>query len=226
MRGSIEGLIVNPLKVLSIVMALSITGPTATARPVPGDGPHQRYPVNQVLRSETDHCGHKALLRRGYFNRTTGSGFGFDKMYHKHNLKQTGAFAFIVRNPDCGRLQGGTTQKYDAYAHRIECGLLGCQVTDIRHVWLSVDRRALYPSEISSEDRRANRTISGQKGVITAFCEGEIRCPTWVDHAINLPAARGRDEHVTWSYKPLSKDHKYRPGEVPGLPEAARVGRG
>lgn len=224
MRCSIEGLVVNPVKVLSIVAALSITGPTATARPLPGDGPYQHYPVNQVLRSETDHCGHKALLRRGYFNGDSGKGWGFDKMYHKHNLKQTGVFAFIVHNPDCGRLQGGTTQKYDAYAHRIECSLLGCEVTDIRHVWLSVDRRALYPSEISPEDRRKN--ISGQKGVITAFCEGEIRCADWVDRAINLRAARGRDEHATWSYKPLSKGRKYPPGKVPALPEAARVGKG
>lgn len=226
MRRSIEGLIVNPLKVLAIAAALFTTGSTATARPLPGNGPYQRYPVNQVLRSETDHCGHKALLRRGYFNRQSGAGFGFDKMYHKHNLKQTGVFAFIIRNPDCGHLQGGTTQRYDAYAHRIECGLLGCEVTDIRHVWLAVDRRPLFPSEISPEDRRAHRTISGQKGVITAFCEGEIRCADWVDRAINLRAARGRDEHVTWSYTPLSKGRKYPPGDVPALPDAARVRKG
>ena len=220
MRRSIDCLIVSSLKVLSIAAALSITGSTATAGPVPGDGPYHRYPVNQVLRSETDHCGHKVLLRRGYFNRTTGTGFGFDKMFHKHNLKRAAVFAFVVRDPGCGQPQGAppsTTVRYGAYANHIECGLLLCEVTDIRHILLVVDHRSLRPHEISPEDRRAHRAISGQKGVITAFCEGVIRCPDWVDRSINLRAAKGRDKHVTWSYKPLSKDRKYRPGEVPTL---------
>jgi hypothetical protein len=201
------------LKWLSVATALVIAGHTATARPLPGDNPgdKQPYPINQVLRKATDHCGHEAVLRRGYYNRESDKGFGFDKMYHKHNLKRTGVFAFIIGNPDCGTLQNDkTTRRYDAYAHRIECGFLTCEITDIRHVFLTVNYR---------HDVHAR----GQKGVITAFCEHEEPCANWVDQAINLPAIKGKGEHASWSYNRLSKARKYKPREVPALPAAAHV---
>jgi hypothetical protein len=204
MRRSMKALVVSPLSVLSVVTALLITGPTATARPLPGEGPERHYPVNQILRRATDHCGRDAVLRRGYFNKSTGAGFGFDKMYHKHNLKRTGVFAYIIRNPNCGSPQSDTTRRYEAYAHLISCGLLSCEVAEIRRVFLVVNYRN-------------DPKIPGQKGVITAFCENQVRCADWVDRSINLPLAGGKNQHASWAYKPLSKEHKYKPGEVPPL---------
>jgi hypothetical protein len=163
------------------------------------------YPVNQILREADDKCGRHALLRQGYYNGVQG--FGFDKMFHKHNLKHTGVFVFVLGNPNCGTPQGGSTIKYDAYANRVQCGISGCEVVDIRRIYMPVDYRN-------------DPGIPGQKGVITAFCfqNGEARCPDWVDQSINLRSDSTESvvtqEKTVFSYTPLKSGQRYTATEL------------
>ena len=115
-------------------------------------------------------------------------------------------FSFLLGNPNCGAEQGGSTRKYDAYAHHVQCSAGGCQVVEIRRLFMPVDYR-IDPG------------IPGQKGVITAFCfqNGEERCPDWVDQSINLRSEQGQSPQRTgllMSYQPLALHQNYRIEEL------------
>jgi len=159
------------------------------------------YPVNEILRREHDACGRQAVLRRGYWDTASQRGFGFDKMYHKHNLKRPEVFAYVLRNPNCGKPAGGNTRKYNAYAHHFECSIFSCKIVDRRQVFLLIDYRR-------------DPGIPGQKGAITAYCDKGVRCPDWVDQSINVLRS-GDGPRTAWSYEPMSQQRKYKPEAVP-----------
>jgi hypothetical protein len=162
------------------------------------------YPVNEILRRDHDACKRQAVLRRGYWNNPTGRGFGFDKMYHKHNLKRTEVFSYVLRNPNCGTPVGGHTRKYNAYAHLFRCSILSCEIVARKQVFLLVDYRN-------------DPSIPGQKGAITAYCENQTRCDNWVDRSINLMRGGGEGERTAWSYKPMSQERTYKPDALPSV---------
>ena len=164
--------------------------PTELAPPPSG------YPVNEVVMSTTDANNRTVLMRRGYWdaNQPNG-GFGYDKLYHKHNIKNKNAVKFVVRNPNGGTAQNGSTRRvYNAWAHRIKCYVgIFCRVVDRREVKVAVDSRY---------DHHAK----GQKGVITGYCENPdraLRCPDWVDQSLNVQTLQGGKqaaEGLTLSY--------------------------
>jgi hypothetical protein len=81
----------------------------------PGLDVHEISPIRSRSCAERLTTGREARLRRGYFDRDSGKGFGFDKTFHKHNLKRTGVFAFVIRNPDCG--EGVITAFCEGHPH-------------------------------------------------------------------------------------------------------------
>lgn len=54
-----------------------------------------------VVATLTNSVGDTVPLRRGYWLASSpSSGFGWDKVYHKHRITNIGVIRYIVRNPD------------------------------------------------------------------------------------------------------------------------------
>ncbi|WP_447002162.1 hypothetical protein ACRAKI_20745 [Saccharothrix isguenensis] len=78
------------------------------------------YPMYQILWQWQDRLGTPFVLRRGYYNAATDKGFGFDKVYWKHNLTERAVMA-TTKWPRVRTHIGGTTWNYDTDVLRVRC---------------------------------------------------------------------------------------------------------
>ncbi|MDV2992538.1 MAG: hypothetical protein N4J56_002192 [Chroococcidiopsis sp. SAG 2025] len=147
--------------------------PSTQEAPILDAPPPPGYPVNEIVMSTVDAASRSIIMRRGYWDANTDRGFGYDKIYHKHNIKN--AVKYVVETPNGSEPeQNQSVHIYYAWAHRIRCRFLVCQVVDRRQVRVIVDFRY-------------DKSAKGQKGVINGYyIQNEPRCPDWVDKSLNV----------------------------------------
>lgn len=157
---------------LSVVAALVFGVPSAADAQAPPPFEYQR----EVLRTIDDGGGRDVLLRRGWWL-GGNSGFGWDKIYHKHKITNMNLVEKIIKNPDGGELQG-TARVYRGFAQRFRCDISG-RCTEVERIPLK-----------AVVDFRNDPNMLGQKGVITAHCtHGPVECPSWVNDVRNVAPA-------------------------------------
>ncbi|MFB8004945.1 hypothetical protein [Nocardia sp. NPDC056000] len=134
------------------------------------------YPINEIEFETTDKCGNKVILRRGYYDENSKpQGFGWDKINHKHKITNMDTVQQLVEST-CGvpEKPGGSTLIYNKTIKMKDCS-----------AW--ANPREMICTETDTEVtvkmvvETANPEGDGkQKGIITAFCEGTVECPSWV----------------------------------------------
>jgi hypothetical protein len=70
--------------------------------------PSPPYPVNDVIAEATDLDGNHVILRRGYYDATTGKGFGWDKAYWRHGVINPNVFKDLISHSRPVSNEGGT----------------------------------------------------------------------------------------------------------------------
>lgn len=105
-------------------------------------------------------------LRYGNWSEQDDSGFGWIKIFNKHNITLGAAIEYVSRSPNRHHT-GGTTYEHEAYANEVTCSHNRCKLTDQIKVVLKLDEREL---------RDGHRF-----GVVTQYCQGvQGKCPDWV----------------------------------------------
>ncbi|MBU8827082.1 hypothetical protein [Mycolicibacterium goodii] len=149
------------------------------------------YPINDILATATDLDGNKVVLRRGYYDAATKTGFGWDKAYWKHGIINMNIFQDLISHSRPVSNDNGTLV-YEVPIDRVHCtpGFLGipnCQNTGQRVVMRIVAN--INPGNPDVPD-------GGQKGLITMYPlpggSGVVQLgknwtvvPPWVNH--NVP---------------------------------------
>lgn len=138
------------------------------APPPPG------YPTNEIFGVVSTPPG-TVYVRRGFYDGDADQGFGFDKVYHKHNITSMDAIRFVLNTPKY--VAEGRQWKYTAYAYEWLCDSSGCELVqqiEVRGIW-----------EPTSFDTYYGWPVGGQLGLMTMYCIGYIRCPNWVTGALS-----------------------------------------
>lgn len=121
--------------------ALLPAGVGASAEDTAGDW-------NVVARAE-DPCGKMNPMRFGYYDSGTGKGWGWSKMYYKHNIAPIVVWRDTMTascgNPDQA---GSTTWIYRARLYKLQCDSSGNNCVPVDSVILrSVNQRAQFNGE-------------------------------------------------------------------------------
>ncbi|MGL5861004.1 MAG: hypothetical protein ACRCY9_07105 [Phycicoccus sp.] len=128
--------------------------------------------ANHTVGTWKDGSGRFVRLRRGYYT-SPSLGFGLAKVEGKHNLT-----AGVVKTATKYYLQRsflGTTRVYRTKVYKLSCynwTPFFCRKID--SYWV----RVVYGGNNLADNRH--------KGVITAYCEGVIWCPSWVRNSVNV----------------------------------------
>lgn len=197
------------LRVLGTVGLLAVGLPSALAvEPAAAAGPPPPgYPTSEkVTPAWRDAENRRVVLRRGFYDHVTGRGFGWDKLYHRHNITNTNLVRFVTKNPSGGEPQG-TARVYHAWSHYVECGRVVCTIKDRTPVRMVVE----YGKRPTIGGWPAGNPV----GVLTGYCVEQRynpKCPWWVSDNRFIPSVAaqrsgrvGRIEGTAWSYKPLGK---------------------
>lgn len=162
--------------VTAVLAPLLMTQSAAGAAPV---GP-QMDPPNidasyDIVGDAYDAYGNHVPLRRGYYDGTNG--FGIAKASVKHGVSSLDAFRFVLASPEFTKEPAPSTSwRYYAYADKIICDYIECQIVDSRRVKLVADQRLLSDGK--------------PFGLVTLYCipddgaEREVLCPSWVNTAL------------------------------------------
>lgn len=176
------------LAVVIALLGIVLTAPAASASGA------------TIVATYHDADGRTVIYRSGTYNGSTG--FGWQKVYQRHNIGSYNAIGFIAHNPDGGVPQG-SDRVYMAYANKLLCNAThtDCDVVDSLPVKLVVNY-----AKVSTY---YGVTINGVLGVKTAYCindDGALKCPDWVSPALKASfrtVSGGRVETTKWSYSPL-----------------------
>ncbi|MEU4171797.1 hypothetical protein AB0F46_33565 [Streptomyces sp. NPDC026665] len=123
-------------------------------------------PAYRVLK-HLDYSGPgKASLRVGYYDRTHDKGFGWNKVKKKHNITKYSAVEYIAKSPNRNRVGNSTTYHMTGYAGKYRCRNGVCTLVKQYKMILSVNEKVQRDGQ--------------DKGVITMYCVGVVRCPNWV----------------------------------------------
>ncbi|MFD4996630.1 hypothetical protein [Streptomyces buecherae] len=135
--------------------------------------------------------GH-ASLRVGYYNSAKDKGFGWNKLKKKHNITKYGAVEYVAQSPNRDHI-GGQSYREIAYAGKYKCRNGVCKLVKQYKVQLTVNEKKLRDGQ--------------DKGVITMYCTGVVKCPKWVSTTLaklNRRSAASTDEQYQRSYRPLA----------------------
>lgn len=122
-----------------------------------------------------------SIYRRGFwYSERPDSGFGYDKVFWKHNIKNDQVVAAVATGPMQVKNQApGRWAHRGEFAQRV-CKLSSCTVSERVWVTVAIDYNPFW---------RAPK--SGMTGVVTAFCEfgkNRPRCPEWINQVFGGPA--------------------------------------
>lgn len=180
-KGSVDIVPLPPVDIVPLPQ-MSIDEGTrqvdVASRIVPAE---KEYPVNEIMAEWDDACGNPVVLRRGYYDTGRERGFGWDKVYHRHNIAQQFVIADVVSS-SCGEEEDtGTARKYFKSYYMKDCAWLTPQKLICEDVEPPVRVKVVVESSAVDGEGRPLTPDGKQKGVITAFClTGELRCPDWV----------------------------------------------
>ncbi|WP_141761932.1 hypothetical protein [Kytococcus sp. HMSC28H12] len=122
--------------------------------------------------------GRGVHLRKGYYEPATAftkeRGFGHIKMYRKHNVTKTAAYAST-------RMYASTIKKDEKREYLAPVNYVTCSGRWIFRTCKVTARTIL----VTIHDGRTLR--DGKSfGIVTSYCTGYIRCPDWVKRAANI----------------------------------------
>ncbi len=125
--------------------------------------PASPYPINDVLAEATDQDGNRVLLRRGYYDASTGKGFGWDKAYWRHGVVNMNVFKDLISHSRPVRSEGAVLT-YEVQINRTRCttflGLPDCQDTGERLIMvIKVDTAEDIPTNPTDCRRVSSRSI-------------------------------------------------------------------
>lgn len=171
-------MLVIPISAALVALALNTAVAQAQSAP-PG------YRSDEVLRSVTTATGGVVPIRRGWYNPTDESGFGYNKACQRHNICDLDAIAFVLRSPVVVPKENEPGFNYIAYARRTAFGTPTDQVKVI-----AADNPGDFPVYYGSP-------AGNPVGLQTVYCdtvpEGvpvlDLKCPDWVNEAL---ARQGR----------------------------------
>lgn len=162
-----------------MVIAIAITlGATLVSAPASADPPPPGYPTGQIFRTVTNPnlpSAHRQLpIRRGFWDSDIPNrGFGFDKSYHKHDVRLIDAMSYMLRS-DNFDLQGTQYALY-ATAGRLYCGGGVCGTEEIE---------VLAVADTKSFTTYYGWPVGGRLGLMTVYCPGTPTCASWVDDSL------------------------------------------
>lgn len=161
----------------AVPAAATTNGEAGTAAPNPA------YKILKHL----DYSGPgKASLRVGYYKRAEDKGFGWNKVKKKHNITKYAAVEYIAKSPNRDRVGNTTTYHMTGYAGKYKCTNGRCRLVKQYKMILSVNEKVQRDGH--------------DKGVITMYCKGVVRCPNWVSTALakeNRRSSAAEDGIVT-----------------------------
>lgn len=138
-----------------------------------GAAPTQPSPVIAIWYTRKRPGYH--IIRWGTYNLMSGEGWGLVKTILKHNV---GPKAVQTATRHWSPVRQGTSLVYQAEVDRYQCTtryllLRSCTVVD--KVTL---KTVMETNSASSGD-------GWERGLITSYCIGSVRCPLWVEQALN-----------------------------------------
>lgn len=159
--------------ILTAICGIALT----SALPAQAAPPSKGYPTNEIKAWARDVTGYSYPIRRGFYDSDVDKGFGFDKIYHKHNLRSLGAIQFVFRSPHI--TYEGKDVKYTAYANKLRCNTTRTKCTvDASYKVYGIGNKI-------HENKYYNQPVGGILGVKTTYCIGVIRCPDWATGALD-----------------------------------------
>ncbi len=128
---------------------------------------------NEILQMFTDQHYRLVPYRRGYwYPEQPNTGFGTDKVRNKHNITDSRILVNVIRQPGSARHQDADRWQLRGYWQHRKCDARhNCSQVEGVTVLVIVD---YDPPEGSGEAQPV--------GVVTAYCEGMIRCPDWLNN--------------------------------------------
>ncbi|MFD7897909.1 hypothetical protein ACFV0C_37595 [Streptomyces sp. NPDC059568] len=150
-------------------------------------------PAYKILK-QLDYRGPgRAALRLGYYTAASDKGFGWTKVKNKHNITKYSAVEYIAKSPNRRHI-GGQSYRESGYAGKYACGRGVCRLVKQYKVLLTVNEKKLRDGH--------------DKGVITQYCVGIVRCPNWVTTALakanaKAVAVSGAERYVG-GYEPFA----------------------
>ncbi|QUY61860.1 Hypotetical protein [Gulosibacter molinativorax] len=165
---------------------------------LPPDG----YPLQQVMGTASNPVLGSIPIRRGYFDSDTPSkGFGYDKAYHKHNIRTIPGLKWLLQSPnDSTKPQNNGCYDLISYVSRQVCTGTKCQTVE------QIKMHAIY-SPALNESTLYNVILVGKFGLVTSYCEmpnSATKCPDWVTTALNSAATRDGITQNTVTAPPVS----------------------
>jgi len=125
--------------------------------------PSTPYPINDVIAEATDLDGNHIVMRRGYYDAVTKTGFGWDKAYWRHGVINPNVFKDLISHSRPVRNDGGTLV-YEVPINRAHCtsgmfGLTSCEDTG----------ESLTMKIVVNTNPSPDVPGGGQKGLITMY---------------------------------------------------------
>ena len=170
--------------VIAVFATLIGPSPDSVAAPPP-----KGYPSATVVRTVFNpKLAISIPLRRGFYDADADAGFGWDKLWNKHNIWDANAFKALGASPT--QTWRGRRVTLKTWAGKMSCGLFGCKVT--KQVELNVGVAPYYQKSYTYTYKKKKHTVpiatdKSIYGVVTAFCVGTVRCPNWVTFSLTNP---------------------------------------
>lgn len=158
------------MSVLRSALVLVVMIPTLAllSLPAPAAAPPPINYQQQIVASFTNPTGGSVLYRRGWHGGGS-TGFGYDKVVHKHGITNNQIVRAAVRYPQVVRQE--TTSRWVHEKQALLMGFGGVSQTVIVRVVIEYH----------------GWQGPGQMGVVTAYCVGiRGKCPEWVNRAFRI----------------------------------------
>ncbi|MGX1887251.1 hypothetical protein [Streptomyces sp. NPDC055287] len=188
----------NRTKIAAVALAATATLGSIGSSPASASANEgaqvQADPAYKILKHLEYRGPGRVSLRLGYYNAAADKGFGWTKVKKKHNITKYSAVEYIAKSPVREHI-GGQSYRHTGYAGKYKCRNGVCQLVKQYKVLMSANEKKLRDDH--------------DKGVITEYCEGIVRCPNWVTKALaksnrSSVAAEGDNKYVG-AYKPFAR---------------------
>ena len=212
------------LRRLFVAFAMITCYLTGSSVPANAAQPPKGYPTQKIMYTVKDKTGYSYPVRLGFFDSSKNVGFGKDKAYYKHNIKNASSVRYVVGAPTVEVYKKQYT--YFAYANKYVCTDRGCEVVDSRRVRAVMERASMA--------KKHNWPVNGRLGLMTIYCDNPDKawkCPSWADAALTkayskstksasvASKASSREEPLEGtfyggSYEPLAVGSKIKTSKV------------
>lgn len=166
------------------LVANLVSQPSQAAPPPPG------YPSATIISvTMNPRLGIGIPLRRGFYDADQDAGFGWDKLWSKHNIWDSNAVKVLAASPNA--TPNGSRYNLATWAGKLSC-TPQCRVT--AQVQLTLGVAPYYQKSYTYTSRLTGKAVvvpiatnNTLYGVVTGYCVGTVRCPKWVTYSLTNP---------------------------------------